>query len=242
MISQEQLLEYLDSSAQTYHFLSTVFIKELARSDIKELEAGEYPSDTGNAYLDEGYRQLRTYFRKPFDKRYEQLRDEFEEVFLKASMLPPEAPKAMPYESVFTSPDHMPEGPARDDCVKRYREDGFAANPELRSAEDHLSVQLEYLSVMNGKAAEAARAHDKAALKHNEKRQLEFIEQHLLDWVPQLRKTVQDLAKTPFYVGMLYVVQGALEQSRLIMRTSVKQMANVDDSALDVPGEGEAKA
>ena len=55
MLTHTELLDFFAESAETYRFLSQVFFKELNLEAIEELAVADYPSDTGNAHLDEGY-------------------------------------------------------------------------------------------------------------------------------------------------------------------------------------------
>lgn len=121
---------------------------------------------------------------------------------------------AVPYESVFTSEEHIVMQESRDDCVRCYREDGFVVDPSLHEPEDHLSFELEYLAHMSVRAGELLAAEDAAGLARNVERQIAFIDAHMLNWIGDLYQTALDYAKLTFYTGMLLVAKGALEQAR----------------------------
>ena len=231
MTTQQELLNFFNESANTYRFLSQVFFKELNDEAIAELAAADYPTDTGNAHLDEGYRLVRRYFAFSATDRRVQLACEYARIFLAAGVFTKERQTAVPYESVFTGEEHIVMGDARDDVVVRFLEDGFQVNPDLHEPEDHLAFELEYLVNMNERAGAAAQAKDKAQLRSNVVRQMEFIEHHLLNWIPQLRTVAQDYAKLTFYLGMLYVAQGALEQGRDLLRDILAQLDGTSAAA-----------
>lgn len=224
MISQNELLEFFEDSAETYRFLSQVFFKELTTEAIDELAQGDYPEETGNECLDKGYRLIRRYFSFSATDRRTQLACEYARIFLAAGVFTKDAATAVPYESVFTSEDRIMMQGSRDDVVVRYLEDGFKVDPSLHEPEDHLAFELEYLSSMNARAAELAEAKDSAGLERNVVRQIEFIDGHLLNWIPLLRETAQEYAKLAFYIGMLLVAQGSLEQGREMLEDVLKQM------------------
>lgn len=224
MISQKELLEFFNDSAETYRFLSQVFFKELTAEAIDELAQGEYPEDTGNECLDKGYRLIRRYFSFSATDRRTQLACEYARIFLAAGVFTKDAATAVPYESVFTSEEHIMMQGSRDDVVARYLEDGFKVDPSLHEPEDHLAFELEYLSNMSERAAELAEAKDTAGLERNVVRQIEFIDEHLLNWIPLLRESAQEYAKLAFYIGMLLVAQGTLEQAREMLEEALKQM------------------
>ncbi|RDB62787.1 hypothetical protein C1878_07080 [Gordonibacter sp. 28C] len=231
MLTHTELLDFFNESADTYRFLSQVFFKELNDEAIEELASADYPSDTGNAHLDQGYRMVRRYFAFSATDRRTQLACEYARVFLAAGVFTRDRQTAVPYESVFTGEERIMMGVARDDVVARFLEDGFRVNPNLHEPEDHLAFELEYLVNMNERAGALARAKDKAQLRRNVVRQLEFIETHLLNWIPELRDVAQEYAKLSFYTGMLLVAQGTLEQGRDLLRDILAQLDDVGAAA-----------
>ena len=209
----EEMLEFLDANVDTFTFLSQVFFKELTEDAIAELKAGQWPEDTGNAALDRGYNLLRRYFKFSAGDRRSQLAVEYARIFLAAGVYTQEKRSAVPYESVFTSTEHVFLDASRDDVINWFIQDGFKVNPDLHEPEDHISFELEYLAHMSAKAASLIREGRNTDAIKNVKRQRTFIQQHLLNWVGQLRDAADEYAKTTFYTGMLYVCQGALEQA-----------------------------
>lgn len=101
----------------------------------------------------------------------------------------------------------------------------------MHEPEDHLAFELEYLINLNERASVWAQAKNKVELRRNVIRQLEFIEQHLLNWIPLLRQTAQEYAKLTFYTGMLFVAQGTLEQGQNILRDIVEQLDGTSAAA-----------
>lgn len=209
----EEMLEFLDANVDTFTFLSQVFYKELTEEAIAELAEGQWPENTGNQALDRGYNLLRRYFKFSAGDRRSQLAVEYARIFLAAGVFSQERRSAVPYESVFTSEDHIMMGGTRDELIDWFIQDGFKVNPDLHEPEDHISFELEYLAHMNAKAAALIRDGRNMDAIKNVKRQRRFIEQHLLNWIGQLQEAAEEYAKTTFYTGMLKVCQGALEQA-----------------------------
>lgn len=230
-MTHQELLGFFNESADMYRFLSQVFFKELNDEAIVELDRADYPGSTGNANLDEGYHLVRRYFAFSATDRRGQLACEYARIFLAAGVFTKEQQTAVPYESVFTGDEHIMMGDARDDVVTRFIEDGFLVNPDLHEPEDHLAFELEYLVNMNERASEWTRTEDEAQLRRNVARQLEFIEQHLLNWIPSLRDAAQEYAKLTFYPGMLLITQGTLEQGRDLLRDILAQLDGTSAAA-----------
>ncbi len=224
MLTRQEFAEYLQASEQTYRFLSQMLFRELNEEAIAALKAQDWPRETGNATLDRGYALARRFFNFASSDIRTQLAVEYARVFLAAGVFGSGKLTAVPYESVFTSEEHLMMQASRDDVVRRFLADGFKVNPDLHEPEDHLSFELEYVSHMSGKAAEALEAGDFEVLAANVDRQLEFIDAHLLNWVGDLYETAREYAKTTFYTGMLLVAMGAAEQSRDLLAEVAAQL------------------
>ncbi len=224
MITREEFAEYLQASEQTYRFLSQMLFRELNDEAIAALKGQDWPRETGNDTLDRGYARVRRFFNFASSDIRTQLAVEYARVFLAAGVFGNDKLTAVPYESVFTSEEHLMMQASRDDVVRRFLADGFKVNPDLHEPEDHLSFELEYVCHMCAKAAQALEANDMCALAANVDRQVEFIDAHLLNWVGQLYETACEYAKTTFYTGMLLVVMGAAEQSRELLCEVAEQL------------------
>lgn len=214
MYSRQELSEFFIESSNVYRFLSQAFFKELNEEAIEALAQGEYPEGTGNERLDKGYAMVRRYFAFSATDKRTQLACEYARIFLAAGVYSKGAHTAVPYESVFTSDESIVMQEARDDVVERFRADGFVVDPGLHEPEDHLSFELEYLSHMCERAACMVESGDGEGVARNAARQAEFIDAHLLNWLPDLLEKAQEYAKLTFYIGLLLVALGTLEQSR----------------------------
>jgi TorA maturation chaperone TorD len=213
MDSCGELAGMLDGRAETYRFFASVFFKELSEDAIDELAVATYPDDTGNKSLNQGYALLRRYFVFAGSDMRTELACEYARVFLAAGVYTEVRDIAVPYESVFTSEGQMIMQDSRDDVCARYRVDGFKVASTLHEPDDHLSIELEYLASMAERTLELLRSsNDGAALFESIQRQKEFIRLHLLNWLPALREAVLRYATLPFYIGMLLVLEGYLQE------------------------------
>lgn len=223
MVATNELQEYLEASVETYGFLGKALFRELTQEAIDELAAAQWPDDGGNDLLDRGFAQLRRYFHFAATDARTQLAVEYARIFLAAGVFNNETRTAVPYESVFTSDEHIMMREARNDVVRRFREDGFLVNPDLHEPEDHLAFEFEYLAHMSSRALEALEGGDGQALRSNMARQAEFIDAHLLNWLPDLRDVAQGYAKTTFYIGLLNIAEGTLRQSRDFLEEALSE-------------------
>ncbi|MCD8317207.1 MAG: molecular chaperone TorD family protein [Eggerthellaceae bacterium] len=218
MVAKSELIDFFEASADTYLFLSQVYFRELNDEAIEILAAEAPPEKSGYENIDEGYRLIKRYFRFSGGDRRTQLACEYARVFLASGVHSDEKRTAVPYESVFTSEEHIVMQDSRDDVMKIFARDGFKVDPSLHEPEDHLSFELEYLSEMNRRALEIAESESSMEdLYDNLQKQKDFMERHLLNWLPELYKAAENHARLAFYLGMLRVTMGFLEQSRDII-------------------------
>lgn len=217
MIAREELEEFFAERTETFLFLSHIFFKELTCEEIEQLALCCYSEDSGNEQLNQGYRLINRYFCFAGTNKRSQLACEYARVFLAAGTYTQERTTAIPYESAFTSEEQLMMQDARDDVLFHFRHDGFKIDPSLHEPEDHLSFELEYLSCMSKRAKDLSMHEQWNELELNIARQSEFIELHLLNWLPALLETAQKYAQLTFYIGMLLVTIGYLQDTKLFL-------------------------
>jgi len=76
---------------------------------------------------------------------------------------------------------------------------GFELTPERRDLPDHVSVELEFMSRMAAREAEAHEAGDAAAAEQCRWIQKEFLDNHLGRWLPSFYGHAAEHAQLSFY-------------------------------------------
>lgn len=106
-----------------------------------------------------------------------------------------------PYESFFLRDDGMLEAGAVNPVATFLRKYGFEV--ELAAARslapDHLGIELEVMSVLCAREAEALEAGNGPAVSAVRRVQGEFLEQHLLRWAPMYLFAARRNAKSLLY-------------------------------------------
>lgn len=202
-LDKSQLLEILRSRASTYDFLSRVYREELTSALLGEL-VRQMRSEGGQDAESEGYRTLREYAAKVNLKDLEgettNLAAEYAALFLNMSETP-----VFPFESVYTSPERLLMQEARDQVVAEYRKEGLDRIAEFREPEDHIAIELEFMAYLCQRTADALEAGDQAAAEAYLKKQSEFLQKHLMVWVPQFCRDLQRAAGRGFYKGVAQI-------------------------------------
>lgn len=141
---------------------------------------------------------------------------DYARLFLSLSKVP-----AHPSESVYLEGTLMQN--SRDEVLKTYWSFGVSKKDTFTEPEDHIAVELSFVMYLCGKCIEASRNEDLKEARRYLQGQQDFLEEHLLIWVPKLVKDITNVAQTPLYKGIgaltqefiqidLSVIKGILEQ------------------------------
>lgn len=220
--------KYLDAAQDrlvVYGFLARVYRAEVDEgflASLKEVSFDELASQSG---LGEGAALLQDYLHRPTLTMRKDLAVDFAKVFLAAGIS--QGAAAFPYESVYTSPDRLVMQEARDQVLSLYRTKGIALNGVVEP-EDHLAFELEFMLYLIGEGKEAVGAADFSALENNLQEQREFLQNHLLNWVPDFCEDVQACANTDFYKAVAQITGGFLFSDAAWLAKANKEEESTD--------------
>ncbi len=114
-----------------------------------------------------------------------------------------------PYENEWAPKSAFPM-----DLLKQisaiYLEDGLAMDGETPERFDYLGVELAYIAQLARREAAALSAGDDILAAAALDRQFSFFQKHLLPWVPAYVKKALEYARTDFYTGYLWLLEGFL--------------------------------
>ena len=157
----------------------------------------------------EGYDQFERLLRRIMDKPVEEMATslavEYAGLFLNAGLTP-----VFPFESAYTSPGQLLMQTARDKVLTEYRKERLVLSPQFKEFEDHIAVEMEFMSYLCRKAAEAVEAEDYGKVQRYLQKQKQFVGEHLLNWVPQFCMDVERAARTDFYRSVAGITAGYL--------------------------------
>jgi len=108
---------------------------------------------------------------------------------------------------VFTSAERLLMQRARDEVLAIYREEGLDRSDDFKEPEDHIAIEFEFMGYLCQKALESLDADETEAAKGSLQKQKEFLDKHLLVWVPQFCKDVQKSARTDFYKAIAQITE-----------------------------------
>ena len=207
------LVELMNARARSYGMLARLFREEVDLPTLRELQKMRFPQATGNAAADEGYHQLYDYLKRAWDDSVTELAIDYVSTFIGHGVNGYSAA----YESVYTSERRLLMQEARAEVLATLRENELKRG-NWNEAEDHIALELEFMQRMALRAAEALsdNAEDEAIAYL--RTSYDFLENHLLNWVPMLVADMRMHARTLFYQGLGQLTLGSLQEDEAVLR------------------------
>ena len=117
---------------------------------------------------------------------------------------------APPYASAYTSSGEIIRYPARS-VLEAYRQAELAFYSDSFELPDHLSVQLEFMVYLSNETLSARYLNqsERAAAFHTF--QIQFLQEHLLYWVPTWCQRVSKEDRLGFYTAMAQLINDWLD-------------------------------
>ena len=209
----QEMREANETRAAFCRFLASLYLYELTDEQIEAFAHIEIAGD-GTA-IDEGLRTIKEYLRHRHGGTRQELAVDYARVFLGAGSY--DRILAPPYESVFTSEERILMQDARDEVLAIYRSAGLDKKNSWKEGEDHVALELEFEQVLANRTAEALRKSDEEEAAALLTTQRNFLEDHLLSWVPMMTTDMKRFAKTDLYQGLAYLTDGFLNTDKAFL-------------------------
>ena len=216
----QELAELMDSRAQTDGLLARIYRVEADQDLLDEMRGMRFPTATGNPHVDEGYKLLYTYLKGIWDDSVTELAIDYVNTFIGHGVNAFSA--AYPFESVHTSERRLLMQEARDEVLAIYRANHLKKG-KWKQSEDHIALELEFMQVMSKRSADALRAGNEDEAVNLIATQYNFLEDHLINWVPMLVSDMLKHAKTDFYRGAAELTLGFLESDEEVLRDLLEE-------------------
>lgn len=200
MSNREEYKKLQESRANLYDLISGFYRKETDAAFLEKLAALRFPKAEQRNELLEGYGLLEDFLQNHEDAE-ELLAVDYARIFLAAGIAYGEA--AFPYESVYTSKKRIVMQEAWEDMRRICRGKGVA--PESSDDFDHIGCELGYMAYLCREKAEAEDA------RQARKEQRSFLQEHLLNWVPEFTADVERYAQTDFYRAAARITRGFVQ-------------------------------
>lgn len=154
--------------------------------------------------------RLNEYFEYDAGETLDDLAVDYAKTFLGAGIAQGEA--AFPYESVYTSPKRILMQDAWVNVCEIYQAKGIECSKESSDLlEDHIAVELNFLVYLCDQTSQCT--HALAGLEE----QKDFLNRHLLKWVPSFCLEIRERADTEFYRMVGQLTSAFLQMDSIIL-------------------------
>ncbi len=187
--------------------LGRIYLVELDQKFLDQLRRFEFPTDTGNPSMTEGAHEMNKLVREG-EINFDLIAADYAHTFLAAGI--PRGLVAFPFESVYTSPQKLIMQDAYEKMYKILKAHGLASKAKDIMA-DHLAIELEFMAHLCKQAYELVDKKDEKALSKNLDEQKDFLEHHLLNWVPEFTADIAHWSETDFYKAAGKLTRGFIE-------------------------------
>lgn len=227
MTEQMEFASILQGRMATYQFLSRMFRVEVDDELYNTLVNMQFPANTGNDQVDEGYRLICSYLSNAGDNVMLDLARDYVKAFIGSGNSGFSA--AYPYESVYTSPKRLMMQDARDEVLVLYRAAGLGKQESWKEGEDHIALELEFEQILSQRALEAYTAGDEEGCLKILLQQRNFLVDHLNAWYPMMADDIQKFAETDLYRGLGLLTSGWLANDLEFLEDVLRENGMLDE-------------
>lgn len=114
------------------------------------------------------------------------------------------------WESVYFNDERMLFQEQTIQVRQWYRRFGLESEKLNREPDDHIGLELSFLSYLASLGLQALDENDHVRFEETLEAQRQFISEHPLKWVPRWCTLVKESAETDFYRGLAFLTHGAL--------------------------------
>lgn len=214
--TMDELIKLIEQRAATYGLLSRLFRVEIDQELLDQLHGMRFPAATGNSDVDEGYLRLAKYLSNTWENSLTDLAVDYTRVFIGHGV------DAFSAAYPVRERVHVREAPCscrtpRDEVLAIYRSAGLDKQDSWKEGEDHVALELEFEQILANRTVEALRRGDEDEAAALLTTQQNFLEDHLLSWVPMMTADMKRFAKTDLYQGLAYLTDGFLNTDKAFL-------------------------
>lgn len=212
-----------------YLLLSRTFSQELDKDALKGMdkvsealiEASDLLEISLEPDFQAGRKLLRTFF--------EQIRQEDDEGVIEdlarcyASLFLGVGSKTVsPCESIYRSESRALFQSTHFEVQQAYREIGMAKNEDYHEPDDHIAVELSYMARLCELTQEAVGENPQRPV-HYLRLQRDFLETHLLPWIPNFSQDLIEATHSPFYRAMAHLLNGYIKVDNQLVDSMIQE-------------------
>jgi len=209
----------LTSNRETmYRFLSRIYRIEVDAPLLQYLPEMGFPTECDDPELGEGYSMMTACLRDLGSDALTDLAVDYARIFLGAGVF--EGVVASPYESVYTSEERLIMQESRDKVASVYKDNELKLKNTIDIPEDHIALELEFMAHLCREAMKLDGDRERVLRLLAE--QKDFIERHIMNWVPAFCADIEKCASTDFYRAVAKITRGFINIDLEILEDILK--------------------
>lgn len=184
---------------------------------------GEIPLSLAGANIQPGAELLQRWAE---EHKHSLDEDAFEEIVLDYTRLfiGPEEVSAPPWESVYFNENRLTLQEETLAVRRWYRRFGLKSLKARNEPDDHVGLELSFVSYLIGKTIEALEQEEPADATRYLEAQRQFLAEHLGKWIDLWAERVQAEARTDFWSGVALLAEGAVVFWREWLTSKIPEM------------------
>jgi len=203
-LTKEEIAKFNLDRSKIYAFLARVYREEIDQGFLKQM--AKKPVKIEDPEIDKGYRMLERFMQQTKGRDVlDDLAAEYADMFLGFGRDP-----AYPCGSVYLSKKKLVMQEQRIQVLEMYRRFGLGRIREFKEPEDHIAIELEFMSYLCQETKEALVDGCMDDASRVLEAQSSFLNEHLKPWVPKFCDDIQACAKLDFYRAVAKITEGFL--------------------------------
>ena len=214
-LEDRKMIELFDLRASMYGLLAGLYENELEYEQICELKQMQFPVDTGNTSIDQGFLHMYEYLKTAWEGSATELKVDYSRAFIGSGVSGYSA--AYLYESVYTSERRLLAREARGEVLQFFRNNNLKKG-QWNDLEDHIALELGFMQIMSTRTRDALASGDEDSALNHIRCQYDFVRNHLNNWLPMMVGDVLKFAETKFYQGVAMLTLGYCESDEDLLK------------------------
>lgn len=226
------LAQIIQQRQAVYAFLKRLYERELTGELLREMSRKMKPllalaDILPNIRSQNAVRQLVKFISSISSRNLDELQiklaADYARLFLSINKIPPH-----PSESVYREGAMMQY--YRDEVLQTYWSFGVDKKTEFTEPEDHIAVELGFMMFLCDKAHESLQKGGVREASRYIEAQNDFLEKHLLKWVPRLVDDIIATGQTPFYKSIAILTNEFLKMDVSAIKDLLKELKAQEDN------------
>ena len=206
----EQLVENLQSRGTVYDFLSQLLRGEPSVEMLASFLAGFSQQQPADELASQSQEYLRAFAESASGGGLDQVATELGAEYV-ALFFSSWRRVISPYESVYTSREHVMLQEAAGKMAYLYARSGLQVEASFTEPADHVSLELAFMAFLCKQAEDAVKSGDFQKGLSLLTEQEGFLREHVLVWVPDFCRDLEKATKSDFYRGLAWLTLEFLE-------------------------------